>query len=123
MTKIGNSLSLKIGEGSGAAAERIVPGAGAVEGPMLGKGNYQEWALLMQVALEALELWDAVEKAIADRALDRRALSAILRGVPQEIKVGRCQGDGEGGLGLREEHARQRRSCEGVQRPAADEGV
>ncbi|CAO2203105.1 unnamed protein product [Urochloa humidicola] len=88
MTKIGDSPSSKIGEGSGAAAERIVPGAGAVEVPMLGKGNYQEWALLMQVALEALELWDVVEKASADRALDRRALSAILRGVPQEMKAG-----------------------------------
>jgi hypothetical protein len=72
---------------AGAAAERV-PGSGVVEVPMLGKGNYQEWALLMQVALEALELWDAVEKASTDRALDRRALSAILRGVPQEMKVG-----------------------------------
>jgi hypothetical protein len=32
-----------------------------VELPMLTKGGYQEWALVMQVSLEALELWDAVE--------------------------------------------------------------
>ncbi|CAO2034314.1 unnamed protein product [Urochloa humidicola] len=85
--KIGDSPLKGDGSSSGAATERIVPGTGAVEVPMLGKGNYQEWALLMQVALEALELWDAVEKPSADRALDRRALSAILRGVPLEMKA------------------------------------
>ncbi|CAN6212977.1 unnamed protein product [Urochloa humidicola] len=85
--KIGETPKGEKGEGSGSGAtERIVPGSGAVEVPMLGKGNYQEWALLMQVALEALELWEAVEKASADRALDRRALSAILRSVPHEMK-------------------------------------
>ncbi|CAO2174357.1 unnamed protein product [Urochloa humidicola] len=85
--KIGETPKGEKGEGLGSgAAERVVPGSGAVEVPMLGKGNYQEWALLMQVALEALELWEAVEKASADRALDRRALSAILRGVPREMK-------------------------------------
>ncbi|CAN6373153.1 unnamed protein product [Urochloa humidicola] len=86
--KIGDSPSKGDGSSSGAAAERIMPGSGAVEVPMLGKGNYQEWSLLMQVALEALQLWDAVEKPSADRAFDRRALSAILRGVPLEMKAG-----------------------------------
>jgi hypothetical protein len=55
---------------------------------MLTKGGYQEWALVMQVSLEALELWDAVEGEREDRAKDRRALAAILRGVPPEMKAG-----------------------------------
>jgi hypothetical protein len=32
-----------------------------VELPLLSKGSYQEWALVMQVSLEALELWEVVE--------------------------------------------------------------
>jgi hypothetical protein len=44
----------------GAATDRV-PDSGVVELPMLTKGGYQEWALVMQVSLEALELWDAVE--------------------------------------------------------------
>ncbi|CAO2191081.1 unnamed protein product [Urochloa humidicola] len=42
----------------------------------------------MQVSLEALELWDVVEEESKDRAKDRRALAAILRGVPPEMKAG-----------------------------------
>jgi hypothetical protein len=42
----------------------------------------------MQVSLEALELWDAVEGESENRAKDRRALAAILRGVPPEMKAG-----------------------------------
>jgi hypothetical protein len=55
---------------------------------MLTKGGYQEWALVMQVSLEALELWDAVEEESVERAKDRRALAAILRGVPPEMRAG-----------------------------------
>jgi hypothetical protein len=77
------------GDGSSAAvAERVVANAGAVELPLLTKGNYHEWSLVMQVSLEALELWDVVEAASKDRAKDRRALAAILRGVPSEMKAG-----------------------------------
>jgi hypothetical protein len=35
-----------------------------------------------------MELWDVVEAASKDHAKDRRALAAILRVVPSEIKVG-----------------------------------
>jgi len=35
--------------------------ANAVELPLLTKTNYHEWSLVMQVCLEAMELWDAVE--------------------------------------------------------------
>lgn len=76
------------GLSSGAAMERVAPGSGVVELPLLTKGNYQEWSLVMQALLEALELWDMVEEASKDRAKDRRALAAILRGIPPEMKAG-----------------------------------
>ncbi|CAN6333479.1 unnamed protein product [Urochloa humidicola] len=81
---------MEAGDGSskGAAVERVVPSAGVVELPLLTKGNYQEWSLVMQVSLEALELWEVVEEESKDRAKDRRALAAILRGVPPEMKAG-----------------------------------
>jgi hypothetical protein len=40
------------------------------------------------VSLEALELWDAVEGESEDRAKDRLALAAILRGVPPKMEAG-----------------------------------
>jgi hypothetical protein len=54
-----------------------------VELPLLSKGNYQKWSLVMQVSLEALELWDVIEEA----SKDRRTLAAILRGVPPEMRA------------------------------------
>jgi hypothetical protein len=59
-----------------------------VELPLLTKGSYQEWALVMQVSLEALELWEVVEAKGKDRAKARRALAAILHGVPPEMRAG-----------------------------------
>jgi hypothetical protein len=48
-------------ESSGVSAvERVMATPGAVEIPQLTRANYHEWALVMQVSLEALELWDAV---------------------------------------------------------------
>ncbi|WVZ88962.1 hypothetical protein U9M48_035429, partial [Paspalum notatum var. saurae] len=67
------------------AVERIITSTNSVELPLLTKSNYHEWALVMQVSLEAMELWDAVE---AERAKDRRALAAILGAIPSEIKAG-----------------------------------
>ena len=75
--------------GSGArevVVERIVSNSGVVEVPQLTRTNYHEWSLVTQVNLEALELWDAVEVECKDRAKDRRALAAILRGVPPDMK-------------------------------------
>ncbi|KAG8053091.1 hypothetical protein GUJ93_ZPchr0001g29702 [Zizania palustris] len=69
-------------------AERVVAHTNSVELPLLTKGNYHEWALVMQVSLEAMELWDAVEAVCKERAKDRWALAAILRTVPSEMKVG-----------------------------------
>ncbi|WVZ49584.1 hypothetical protein U9M48_000926 [Paspalum notatum var. saurae] len=65
----------------GAAAERVVS-SNAIELPLLMKINYHEWALIMQILLEVMELWDMVEKASKDQAQDRWALAAILRAVP-----------------------------------------
>jgi hypothetical protein len=76
------------GSSSGVVGERVTPNSGVVELPLLTKGNYQEWSLVMQVSLEALELWEVVEEESKDRAKDRRALAAILRGVPPEMKAG-----------------------------------
>ncbi|WVZ58939.1 hypothetical protein U9M48_009154 [Paspalum notatum var. saurae] len=72
----------------GAVAERVVASTNSVELPLLTSSNYQEWALVMKVSLEALELWDAVAATCAERAKDRRALAAILRAVPIEMKAG-----------------------------------
>jgi hypothetical protein len=42
----------------------------------------------MQVLLEVMELWDAVEAVCRERAKDRRALVAILCAVSSEMKAG-----------------------------------
>jgi hypothetical protein len=64
--------------------ERIFGSMGEV--PKLTKTNYHEWALEMQVNMEGMELWDAMESGNAERGKDRRALAFILRGVPPEMK-------------------------------------
>jgi hypothetical protein len=52
----------KIGDSStDGVVVRGAPNSGVVELPLLSKGSYQEWALVMQVSLEALELWEVVE--------------------------------------------------------------
>ncbi|KAL6639641.1 hypothetical protein ACP70R_023372 [Stipagrostis hirtigluma subsp. patula] len=68
------------------AAERVT--GGTVELPLLTRSNYTEWSLVMQVSLEALGLWAAVEKGGVERREDRLALAAILRAVPSEMKAG-----------------------------------
>ena len=72
----------------GVAAERVVASSNSVELPVLSKANYHGWALVMQVSLETWELLDAVDKGCKERATDRRALAAILRAVPPEMKAG-----------------------------------
>ena len=64
-----------------------VASAGSVEVPMLTRVNYHDWSLVMQVSLEALGLWDAVESDKVERRDDRLELAAILRGVPAEMKA------------------------------------
>jgi hypothetical protein len=52
---------------------------------MLTRTNYVEWALLMQVNLEAMEVWQSINPGTSPRKNDRMALGALLRGVPQEM--------------------------------------
>jgi predicted NAD-dependent protein-ADP-ribosyltransferase YbiA (DUF1768 family) len=69
--------------------ERVVPHAGSnIVYPVLTRTNYQEWALLMTVNLQAQGLWHAVEPQADERIEyreDRLALAAILRAVPPEM--------------------------------------
>ncbi|BAF20309.1 uncharacterized protein [Oryza sativa Japonica Group] len=77
---------MKIGDGStsDASVERVVPNSSVMELLLLTRANYHQWALVMRVSLEALELWDAVEAVTKDR----RALATILHAVPPKMKVG-----------------------------------
>ncbi|WVZ93640.1 hypothetical protein U9M48_039605 [Paspalum notatum var. saurae] len=70
-----------------AVAGRTAMTSGAVELPMLTKTNYHKWSLVMKVSLEALGLWKAVESEKVERQDDRMALTAVLRGVPSELKA------------------------------------
>jgi hypothetical protein len=63
-------------------------GFGGVEIPKLTKTNYREWALEMQVNLEGMELWDAVETGNTERSKVRWVLAVILCGVPLEMESG-----------------------------------
>ncbi|WVZ62734.1 hypothetical protein U9M48_012444 [Paspalum notatum var. saurae] len=67
--------------------ERVVKEIGAsVVYPELTRSNYTEWALVMQVNLEAQGLWDAIDQGSADRREDQLALAALLRAVPSELR-------------------------------------
>jgi hypothetical protein len=52
---------------------------------MLTQTNYADWELLMQVNLEAMEVWESINPGTGPRKNDRMALGALLRGVPQEM--------------------------------------
>ena len=54
---------------------------------MLTRTNYTDWAVLMQVMLEARELWEAVSHGTVDRHDDRMAMEAILRATPPEMCI------------------------------------
>jgi hypothetical protein len=53
--------------------------------PMLTCTNYTEWALLMQVNLEGMGVWDATDPGGGLRKNDCVALGALLHGVPPEM--------------------------------------
>jgi len=55
--------------------------------PMLTKSNYHEWSTLMRLKMQARQLWDAVEYGDLPYHDDRRALEAIIAGVPQDMQV------------------------------------
>ncbi|KAK1677381.1 hypothetical protein QYE76_038229 [Lolium multiflorum] len=64
--------------------ERAAPSSSIVW-PMLTQTNYMEWALVMQINLEASLLWEAVEGFPVSVPNDKAALGALLRSVPPEM--------------------------------------
>jgi hypothetical protein len=52
---------------------------------MLTCTNYAEWALLMQVNLKGMEVWDTIALGGGSRKNDRVALGVLLRAVPPEM--------------------------------------
>jgi hypothetical protein len=67
-----------------AVQERAGP-VGSIVWPMLTPTNYMEWALVMQINLEASLLWEAVDGFPMSVPNDKAALGAILRSVPPEM--------------------------------------
>ena len=53
--------------------------------PQLTKTNYNEWALLMKLKLQARHLWDVVDTRDGEYHDDRTALEAICSAVPTEM--------------------------------------
>jgi len=72
--------------GSPAAVQKVYKDSGTgTPWPMLTKTNYHEWSLLMKVKMQASQLWDAIEYGDLPYHDDRRALEAIIAGVPPEM--------------------------------------
>ncbi|BAF28754.2 Os11g0656500 [Oryza sativa Japonica Group] len=72
----------------GLVIHRVVKeGGGSVNYPLLTKTNYNDWALLMKIKLQARCLWAAIEPDGVDVPLheDRMALDAICSAVPPEM--------------------------------------
>lgn len=60
----------------------------SVQYPMLTYSNYNEWAMLMQVNMEAQGIWYAIEpeeEDVIEYRDDRFAMAAILRSVPPKM--------------------------------------
>jgi hypothetical protein len=72
------------GGGDRVVVEKVVS-AGPVNYPLLTKTNYNDWALLMKIKLEARLLWAAVDPDDVDFQVDRMALGAICSVVPPEL--------------------------------------
>jgi hypothetical protein len=68
--------------------ERVVErvaSAGPTNYPILTKSNYNQWALLMRIKLEARGLWGAVDLGGTDFQVDRMVLNTICSVVPPEM--------------------------------------
>ena len=74
--------------GSPAAVQAVYKDSGTgTPWPMLTKTNSHEWSLLMKVKMQARQLWDAIEYGDLPYHDDRRALEAIIAGVPPEMRA------------------------------------
>ena len=64
------------------------PGGGSgttLSFPMLTRSNFSNWAMVMEVNLQAASLWDAIEDDTVSRKEDKQALAALLRSTPPEM--------------------------------------
>jgi hypothetical protein len=59
--------------------------AGPANYPTLMKTNYNQWALLMRIKLEARSLWGTVDPGDAEFQVDRMALDVICSTVPPDM--------------------------------------
>ncbi|XP_066391662.1 uncharacterized protein [Miscanthus floridulus] len=54
--------------------------------PMLTRSNYVEWAMLMQINYEAMEIWKVIDpRTNVKRSQDRPTLGALMRSIPREM--------------------------------------
>jgi hypothetical protein len=61
-------------------------GSGAnLQFPMLTRGGYMSWAMVMEVNLQAASLWDAIEDDGVSRVDDKKTLAALLRSTPADM--------------------------------------
>ena len=70
--------------GGALVVQRVIRESGG-SWPMLTRTNYADWALLMQVMLEAHQVWVAVKDGMPERETDRAAMEYLLRSVPPEM--------------------------------------
>ncbi|KAK1696423.1 hypothetical protein QYE76_013120 [Lolium multiflorum] len=69
---------------------REVAGGGGGAGlvfPMLKRGDYTNWAMVMEVNMKAASLWGAIEDIAISRREDKQALAALLRSTPPEMHL------------------------------------
>jgi hypothetical protein len=86
----GRSPQRTTSRGGQHVVERVVEkvaSAGPANYPTLTKTNYNQWALLMRIKLEARGLWGAVDPGGADFQVDRMALDAICSVVPPKMII------------------------------------
>jgi hypothetical protein len=86
--RCGRSLSCRPWGGRGGGEHLVVekvPSVGLVNYPLPTKKNYNDWALLMKIKLEARLLWAAVEFGDTDFLVDHMALDANCSVVPPEM--------------------------------------
>jgi hypothetical protein len=86
-TPVSGALTTKEG-GRQLVVEQVVEKvalAGLTNYLILTKTNYNQWAMLMRIKLEARGLWGAVDPGGADFQVDRMALDAICNVVPPEM--------------------------------------
>jgi hypothetical protein len=74
----------KMGDGPSSAAGGIKESS--LVWPMLTRTNYLEWAMLMQINYEAMEIWEVIDPGTnVKRSQDRQAMGALMRSVPREM--------------------------------------